>query len=341
MSSTTSPLLGPGNDPPPSEMYDRHAPSEAPNMKKVKIEQSDTNKEKGILQTSVPCSAFRCRSTPRKKITLAAKFDYPSSAIKVTGPSITRTSSYSDSTLNTDSGLHGKDQCKPVQSTIEVDEQDKPENQEPIEVKPKDAKEPSLAHCYKQQENPMPQVNDPTNVEDVNLSSDGEQEMEATESQEEEEELPTHVSEDGGSDAWEELPFFEFEEVDGCISNDRVASEMEVSKATANGGDDSCTVKHIRKKKRSEKSLKTGKEKERPKKLPPNAFVALRIPSPDIRAKVEEIQGVLLAKDERLKSTFVSPAKNHITLMVLRIDQTAMEEIEKYEVATLALLNVH
>ena len=317
MSSTTPPLLGPGNDPPLSESYD---PPDAPNMKKVKIEQSDTNKAKGVSWTSVPSSAFLCKSTPRKKITLAPKFDYPSSAFKVTGASVT-----SMNTLNPECELRGEDLHKPVQGTMIVDQQDKLENQETqksIQVKRKDAKEPFLAHY---EEDPTTQVNDPTNVEDVYLSSDGEQEMEATESQEEEEEMPTHISDNGGSDTWQEMPFFEFEEVDGCVSN----TEIEASKSAAKGADDSCVVECKRKKKHHEKSAKTGKEKERPKKLPPNAFVSLRVPSTDIRAKVEEIQGALLAKDERLKPTFVSPTKNHITLMVLWIDHMATEEIEK------------
>lgn len=332
MSSTTSPHLGLGNDPPPSDL---HVPSEASVVKKFKIEQSDTNKEKSILQTSVPSSAFLCRSTPRKKITFAPKFDYPSSAFKVSSPSVTSTTLCRGST---DGDLCGENKRRPVQSTMEVDEQDKLENQESqksIEVEPEDAKEPSLAHCDEKQEHPVIQDNIPTNVDDVNLLSDGEQEIEVSKSQEEEEESLTHISEDGDSDTctWENLPFFEFEEVDGF--NNQLASEIEARKVAAKGGDDSCVVKRRCKKKHGEKSPKTGKEKERPKKLPPNAFVALRIPSPDIRAKVEEVQEALLAKDVRLKATFVSPAKNHITLIVLRIDHTVTEEIEKYEVLLL------
>ena len=62
--------------------------------------------------------------------------------------------------------------------------------------------------------------------------------------------------------------------------------------------------------------------------ITPNAFVGVRIPSDEIRAKIEEVQQMLLTKDQRLQPTFVATGKNHITLMVMRLD--GQEEIERY-----------
>ena len=61
----------------------------------------------------------------------------------------------------------------------------------------------------------------------------------------------------------------------------------------------------------------------------PNAFVAVRIPSPDIRTKVEEVQRALLVKHESLESTFDPAARNHITVLVLQLNNPT--EIKRYD----------
>ena len=58
-----------------------------------------------------------------------------------------------------------------------------------------------------------------------------------------------------------------------------------------------------------------------------NAFVAVRIPSADIRAKVKEVQEAISAKDRKLDSFHEPPAKNHITLILLQLDNDS--EIER------------
>ena len=63
----------------------------------------------------------------------------------------------------------------------------------------------------------------------------------------------------------------------------------------------------------------------------PNAFVAVRIPSANIRRKMESVQEALLAKDGSLKSAIASTAENHITLMVLRLNHEDSADIEKYK----------
>ena len=64
-------------------------------------------------------------------------------------------------------------------------------------------------------------------------------------------------------------------------------------------------------------------------KIRPNAFVAVRIPSPVIRAKVEEVQRALSLKDKRLEATFVPAAQNHITVTVLQLNRSNPAEIKR------------
>lgn len=58
----------------------------------------------------------------------------------------------------------------------------------------------------------------------------------------------------------------------------------------------------------------------------PNAFVSIRIPSSQIRSKLEEIQQAMVEFEPSLKSSMVSLDKLHVTLMVLKLNQ---EDIEK------------
>ena len=53
----------------------------------------------------------------------------------------------------------------------------------------------------------------------------------------------------------------------------------------------------------------------------PNAFVSIRIPSVEIRRKLQEVQDGMLARERRMKSNLVPLEKLHITLMVLRLEE--------------------
>ena len=63
------------------------------------------------------------------------------------------------------------------------------------------------------------------------------------------------------------------------------------------------------------------------KKPLPNAFVSVRIPSAEIRDKLEEIQEAIVARDNKLQSTLVSLDKLHLTLFVIRLESEA--EVER------------
>ena len=128
--------------------------------------------------------------------------------------------------------------------------------------------------------------------------------------------------EDSTCDNLELLPFFasEMDQIDGGKS--RVDEKVNKA-ATKNSGS-----KRVSERKRQKKSKKKTEKEAKPKKPLPNAFVAIRIPSPDINAKFQEVQEVLKEKDERLKQLFVPSTKNHITLMVMRLNNP--EEIERY-----------
>ena len=58
----------------------------------------------------------------------------------------------------------------------------------------------------------------------------------------------------------------------------------------------------------------------------PNAFVSIRVSSPDVRAGIEKIQQEMVGKDRRLQSAMVSLDKLHLTLMVLRLESKEEEE---------------
>ena len=62
--------------------------------------------------------------------------------------------------------------------------------------------------------------------------------------------------------------------------------------------------------------------------IKPNAFVSIRISSPEIKANMERVQQEMQHRDRRLRSTMVSLDKLHLTLMVLRLDNS--EEEKRY-----------
>lgn len=92
---------------------------------------------------------------------------------------------------------------------------------------------------------------------------------------------------------------------------------------------DSSTVRSARKKRKQAALKKHGKGRinDKPKKLAPNAFVSVRIPSLKIRDKVKEVQHAMLLSDKKLKSALVPLEKLHLTLMVLRLE--GEEEVER------------
>lgn len=59
----------------------------------------------------------------------------------------------------------------------------------------------------------------------------------------------------------------------------------------------------------------------RPKKQHPDAFVAIRISSPQIRSSLERVQSSMTAVESRLGAAMVSLDKLHLTLMVLRLGE--------------------
>ena len=74
------------------------------------------------------------------------------------------------------------------------------------------------------------------------------------------------------------------------------------------------------------REMDQGKEKEerrgaRPKKHHPDAFVAIRISSSEIRSSLERIQQSITSVESRLGPAMVSLDKLHLTLMVLRLGE--------------------
>ena len=92
--------------------------------------------------------------------------------------------------------------------------------------------------------------------------------------------------------------------------------------------------KHLGQLAGAERELSTTNEKrarnksKKPKTPPPNAFVSVRIPSMEIHDKLKEIQGSMLATDERARHVLVPLNKLHLTLMVLRLEEE--EDIKRW-----------
>ena len=70
------------------------------------------------------------------------------------------------------------------------------------------------------------------------------------------------------------------------------------------------------------------RQETRAKPASPDAFLSLRIQSPQIRASFEEVQQVLVEKDPKLKGALVSLDKLHITLMVMKLGK----DVDRLEV---------
>ena len=67
----------------------------------------------------------------------------------------------------------------------------------------------------------------------------------------------------------------------------------------------------------------SGEERER---VRPNAFVAIRVPSQQIRERLEGVQEEMVRAEPLLESSMVSLSKLHLTLMVLRLATPEEEE---------------
>lgn len=328
--------------------------SEAPDVKKPKIEHpgsSQSDEKDTSWLAGVPCTAFHCSPTSTKTAELASnsvpfsafrsthcptgtinlsrksvsssasdctpptekattlnlvpKFDFPSSAVRIAGPSVTCTStSLSSCTSNediknvqrSDPDVSGSPGCP----SMEIDLQQEQDTSS--------------------QESDLPD----TTHTDMTLSSDA---IEMEETSDSISEKVVGQAEDMGDvscNVWKEFPFFALEEVDGGA-----CSSKQVDRTGQDGSENSMVDYRKRRRRSGKKPVKADKEKKPGKRPSPNAFVAVRIPSPDIKAKLEEIQQALIEKDKRLEATLVSPAKNHITLMVMKLDKESPEEIEK------------
>lgn len=65
----------------------------------------------------------------------------------------------------------------------------------------------------------------------------------------------------------------------------------------------------------------------KPRRVSPNAFVSIRIPSVEIRHNIEAVQRGLVGYDDNLSNSLTSLDKLHLTLCVLRLDSDS--EIER------------
>ena len=272
--------------------------AEAPEVKKVKIEDTESSRNEDMSKMNVPSSARLCTSTSGKTVrtqTVTPRLDFPSSAVKISGPSVTCSSDVSSCSLSTAEDLKISTADQTELALLEVDIS---ANAQAMETATNALQESNILVD--------------TSSAAGECIGDSEQEMELADSQTE-----SGASVDNQSDSgWEVLPFFGSDQVDG---------DEEQTDIVAADGD---AIERRSKRRHRKKPDTTVKEK--PKRVSPNAFVAVRIPSVDIRRKIEEVQEALLAQDKRLKPTFVSSAKNHITLMVMRLNHEASTDIEKY-----------
>ena len=103
---------------------------------------------------------------------------------------------------------------------------------------------------------------------------------------------------------------------------------------TKSGSRDVVRKKRLRGKKNAEEEEEEGEEgggsvvgqrekrrSKKPKKPSPNAFIAVRIPSPRIRSGLEAVQKGMLEKEKMIRSTLTSLKKLHITLSVIRLEK--------------------
>lgn len=299
------------SEPPFSEM------AEAPDVKKFKMENAKLSINEDLPKRAVPSSAYLCggTSTLTTESILGAslatlKFNFPSSAVKISGSSVTcgsSVSSYSTS-AERDEDQNMKEDAEREQlplkehTSITVDDQ------------AMDSQATNVVQGVAEAETS-------SDKDDCAVSGE-EQEAEGMDNQDE-----MHAIDqvgDESDDGWKMLPLFDSESVDG----DQVNKQTNMT--AAEGTSVECRHK---KRSRNRKKLDTATAsavKEKPKRVQPNAFVSVRIPSSEIRGKLEEIQTAMLAKDNRLKRTFVPLPKNHITLMVLRLNHEDSADIEKY-----------
>ena len=330
--SSTSPRLSPEA----SNICDS---PKAPNIKKVKLDQCDSAEkpQKDIPRTNVPSTAFLSKPMLTQK-----SCDVPASAFKVS------------STCTSPSNIESFDMDSEGQS-CQTQNKDYPMESEPQETQNKDQEGQdseiktqentalaSLTDCLKAEEGEEGS-GDEAVVDATTLATDidtqdfdmhimpcsSDDDVDAMDSQEEGDTQQTQTEESSSCDAWEQLPF-NASEVDQSdeIDGNKYSAEEKTTKVNQAAAKDS-EGEQVRKKKHGKKKNKKQVDKEsKPKKPPPNAFVAVRIPSPDISAKFEEVQRALQEKDERLKQVFVPAARNHITLMVTRLNN--LEDVEKY-----------
>ena len=329
MSSTSLP----GNDHKTADICDS---PEAPTIKKVKLNQCDSSErpQKDIPQTiNVPFTAIL------SKPVLTQKFDVPASAFKVSSTCTSIAESF-----DTDSeGQSYQTQNKDIAMDSEPKENrnnDQEDQDSEIKTRESMVLTASLPDHSKAGElgeegsRDEATVTSTTAAADIDSAQDSDMQASFQASSDDDvdvmdsqEEGDTQTEDSSSCDVWEQLPFFALEvdqsdEIDGNNSS----AEEKMTKVNQAAAKDS-EWEQVHKKKRGKK--KQIDKESKPRKPPPNAFVAIRIPSPNISAKFEEVQRALEEKDERLKQVFVPAAKNHITLMVMRLNN--QEDIEKYD----------
>ena len=287
-------------------------------IKKVKLEQCNSSEklQKPISSNDVPSTVFRHKAITWRNNIQMSKF--PSSAVKVTNTKSFSTVSADIEIQNTQVA----NEYSPIDAcmkTQEAQDSRQSSNTSKEKIEKIESGNETIA-C----------VADSTSADDSRTRDECsyKDNVEAMDSQNEENNQQIGTEENSACDDWKQLPFFASEmdksdEIDGGKSRVDEKRSKENTAATKNGGS-----KRVSERKRQKKSWKKTEKEAKPKKPPPNAFVAIRIPSPAISAKFQEVQGVLQEKDERLKQVFVPPTKNHITLMVMRLNNP--EEVERY-----------
>ena len=329
-----------GNDQKASD--DISDPPEAPNIKKVKIDQHDSADKpwKDIPLSSVPSTAFLSKPTLTQK-----SVDIPASAFKIGSTSVNPSSIIESFDMESEDQRYqtqnkdGPNESEPqdMQSQNKADQEDRDSETKTLE----DVVLASSPDSLKAEEG-KEGSGDEALVDATTMVTIGSQDLDVHTSfqassddnidgMDSQEEGDTQTEDSSGCDAWEQLPFFaesEMDQSDEIDGNCNSSAATKVTKIHNQAAVKDSEDEVIHKKKRGRTRNKNPANKEtKPKKPPPNAFVAVRIPSPSISAKFEEVQRALQEKDERLKQIFVPAAKKHITLMLMRLNN--QEDTEK------------
>ena len=306
---------------------------------------------------AVPASAFHIRKPIRRKaIVIAAKFgNHPASAIKVSLPSrrhFTGGSSYRDS-VGVRRAVICSDNVQPVEDAQDVmvegfGSQSIPETSAVSEHLRPHSRSPSVPFASQLSDNKGSSGPGQTTAKDgVVFAMDVERVLLRKE-EKSESASPAHAHVRQKVTESDEGDFLFAMDVEGLLlEEDQVrhkgrkrktpqsvysssASEHQLTDASSHTPGCYEDQETVRRQKRNWKKRKpirnrgrtrvNDEDQSKSKKPLPNAFVSVRIPSAEIRGKMKEIQDAMLEKEKKVKSTFVSLNKLHITLMVLKVD---------------------